>query len=309
MEFFSSTLNHIAVLFRFIGIGYFLKKKNILEKDSGKTLSRLEHSLFMPAVVINTFWSNCTVENISQKLIFIVYSAVLLVIAIALAFVISRFLTNDEYLRKIYRYSLSVSNFGFVGTALVQGIYGADSVELFDYLIFTLPLNLFTYSLGIAWLVPSSRGGGFSLKSFVNPIFISLFIGAFLGLTSIPRVEFISSLISKSAACMAPVAMILTGFVIAGYEIKSLLVVKESYIIAVLRLVVFPSLFVLGLRAINAPQEIVFATLCSNAMPLGLNTVIIPSTYGENAQTGAGLALISQAMAAVTIPILFLMFL
>ena len=176
MEFFSSTLNHIAVLFGFIGIGYFLKKKNILEKDSGKTLSRLEHSLFMPAVVINTFWSNCTLENISQKWIFIVYSAVLLVIAIALAFVISRFLTNDEYLRKIYRYSLSVSNFGFVGTALVQGIYGADSVELFDYLIFTLPLNLFTYSLGIAWLVPSSRGGGFSLKSFVNPIFISLFI-------------------------------------------------------------------------------------------------------------------------------------
>ena len=309
MEFFSSILNHIAVLFAFIGIGYFLKKKNILPKDSGKTLSRLEHSLFMPSVVINTFWSNCTVENVSRKWIFIVYSAVLLLIAITLAFFISKLLTNEEYLRKIYRYSLSVSNFGFVGTALVQGIYGAESEALFDYLMFTLPLNLFTYSLGIAWLVPAGRGRGFTIKSLLNPIFVSLFIGAFLGLASIPKVEFIGSIISKSAACMAPVAMLLTGFVIAGYEIKSLLLVKESYIIAVLRLVVFPSIFILGLKAINASQEIIFATLCANAMPLGLNTVIIPSAYGENAQTGAGLALISQAMAAITIPILFFIFL
>ena len=309
MKIFLSTLNHIAVLFAFIFIGFFLKKKNILAKDSAKTLSRLENSIFMPAVVINTFWNNCTVENIGKKWTFIVYSFVLLIIAIILSFIISRFLSKDEYLRKIYRYSLSVSNFGFVGTALVQGIYGADSIELFDYLIFTLPLNLFTYSLGIAWLVPADKGGGFSFKSFLNPIFISLFIGAFLGLTGIPKIEFVGTIISNAASCMAPVAMILTGFVIAGYKIKSLLKVKQSYIVAVLRLIVFPSVFVLVLKFINAPQEIIFATLCANAMPLGLNTVIIPSAYGENPETGAGLALISQAMAAVTIPILFMIFL
>lgn len=307
MEIFSSTLNHIAVLFSFILIGFVLKKKNILHKDSSKTLSRLENTIFMPAVVINTFWSNCTVKNISEKWIFLVYSAVLLLTAILLGFIISRFLTKDEYLRKVYRYSLSVSNFGFVGTALVQGIYGADSIELFDYLIFTLPLNLFTYSLGIAWLVPSDKGG-FSLKSFVNPIFISLFIGAVLGLLEVPKPEFIGTIISDSAACMAPVAMILTGFVIASYEIKSLLRVKQTYIIAVLRLIVFPSLFVLALRFLKADDEIVFAALCANAMPLGLNTVIIPSAYGESPQTGASLALVSQAMAAVTIPLMFLVF-
>lgn len=134
MEILSSTLNHIAVLFSFILIGFVLKKKNILSDGSGRTLSRLENGIFMPAVVINTFWNNCTVENISRKWIFLVYSTALLIVAVALAFIISKFLTKDEYLRKVYRYSLSVSNFGFVGTALVQGIYGADSIELFDYL-------------------------------------------------------------------------------------------------------------------------------------------------------------------------------
>lgn len=307
MEILSSTLNHIAVLFSFILIGFILKKKNTLHDGSAKTLSRLENVLLMPAVVINTFWNNCTVENIKEKWIFLLYSAVLLVVAILLAFIISRFLTKDEYLRRVYRYSLSVSNFGFVGTALVQGIYGADSIELFDYLIFTLPLNMFTYSLGIAWLVPSEKAG-FSVKSLINPIFISLFIGAILGLLEIPRVEFIGTIVSNSASCMAPIAMILTGFVIASYEIKSLLVVKQTYIIAVLRLIVFPTIFVLALRLIGTDNEIVFAALCANAMPLGLNTVIIPSAYGESPQTGASLALVSQAMAAITVPIMFLIF-
>lgn len=258
----------------------------------------------MTAVVINTFWNNCTVENISRKWIFLVYSTALLIAAVALAFIISKFLTKDEYLRKVYRYSLSVSNFGFVGTALVQGIYGADSIELFDYLIFTLPLNMFTYSIGIAWLVPSDKGG-FSLKSLLNPIFVSLFIGAILGLLQIPRVRLVSTILTDCAACMAPVAMILTGFVIAGYEIKSLLKVKQTYIVAVLRLIVFPTIFVTALRLFNADNEIVFAALCANAMPLGLNTVIISSAYGESPQTGASLALVSQAMAAITIPIMF----
>ena len=56
MEILSSTLNHIAVLFSFILIGFVLKKKNILSDGSGRTLSRLENGIFMPAVVINTLY-------------------------------------------------------------------------------------------------------------------------------------------------------------------------------------------------------------------------------------------------------------
>ena len=304
MEILSSTLNHIAVLFSFILIGFVLKKKNILSDGSGRTLSRLENGIFMPAVVINTFWNNCTVENISRKWIFLVYSTALLIAAVALAFIISKFLTKDEYLRKVYRYSLSVSNFGFVGTALVQGIYGADSIELFDYLIFTLPLNMFTYSIGIAWLVPNGHGK-FSMKNFVNPIFVSIFIGAILGLLPIPKFRLVTTIINSTAACMSPIAMILTGFVIGGYSFANLFGKWQTYVVAGIRLVFLPTVSVLVLKLFNAPQEAVVATLCANAMPLGLNTVIIPSAYGKSPDDGASMALVSQLTAVFTIPILF----
>ncbi len=307
MEIFTSVIFQIAVLFSFIFVGFILRKGNFIPEESSVVFSKLENRIFMPAVVINTFWTNCTVKNISEKWTYIVYSFCLLAFCVLAGFIIGRFLGKTPYLQKIYRYSISVSNFGFVGTAMVSGIYGADSIELFDYLMFTLPLNMFTYSIGIAWLVPDS-GKGLTFKSFLNPIFVSLFIGGALGLLSVPRFPIFVRIITDSADCMAPIAMILTGFVIGSYKLRSLLNHWQTYTVAVIRLIVLPSIFVIVLKLIGTPGEIIVATLCAHAMPLGLNTVIIPSAYGENPKAGASMALVSQLMSIITIPTLFLIF-
>lgn len=304
VEIFSSVIFQIAVLFSFIFIGFTIRQGGFLPENSAEIFSKLENRILMPAVVINTFRTNCTVKNISEKWVFIAYSTGVLLFCIATGFVASRFLGKTEYLKKVYRYSISVSNFGFVGTAMVSGIYGAESMELFDYLMFTLPLNLFTYSIGIAWLVPNGHGK-FSMKNFVNPIFVSIFIGAILGLLPIPKFRLVTTIINSTAACMSPIAMILTGFVIGGYSFANLFGKWQTYVVAGIRLVFLPTVSVLVLKLFNAPQEAVVATLCANAMPLGLNTVIIPSAYGKSPDDGASMALVSQLMAVFTIPILF----
>lgn len=304
VEIFSSVIFQIAVLFSFIFIGFTIRQGGFLPENSAEIFSKLENRILMPAVVINTFRTNCTVKNISEKWVFIAYSTGVLLFCIATGFVASRFLGKTEYLKKVYRYSISVSNFGFVGTAMVSGIYGAESMELFDYLMFTLPLNLFTYSIGIAWLVPNGHGK-FSMKNFVNPIFVSIFIGAILGLLPFPKFRLVTTIINSTAACMSPIAMILTGFVIGGYSFANLFGKWQTYVVAGIRLVFLPTVSVLVLKLFNAPQEAVVATLCANAMPLGLNTVIIPSAYGKSPDDGASMALVSQLTAVFTIPILF----
>lgn len=304
MQVILPVVSQIGVLFTFILIGFVLCRFSLIPNESSVVFSKLENKIFMPAVIINTFWTNCTIKNISEKWVYMLYSTVLLLVCIVTGFIISRFLTKDEYLKKIYRYSISVANFGFVGTAMVSGIYGADSIELFDYMMFTLPLNMFTYSIGIAWLMPNSKG--LSLKSFTNPIFISLFIGGALGLLSVPRIPFANTIISNAAACMSPIAMLLTGVVIGSYEFKDLLSRWQTYVIAGIRLVGFPLLFIFGLRFFGAEPEIIIAALSAHAMPLGLNTVIIPSAYGEDPKAGASLALVSQISSVITIPIMFM---
>ena len=307
MGIFNAVISQIGVLFSFIFIGFILRRFALLPEKATEVFSKIENQILMPAVVINTFRTNCTVKNISEKWVFIAYSAAILTFCVIVGFIVSRFLGKTEYLRKIYRYSLSVSNFGFVGTAMVAGIYGGGSIEMFDYLMFTLPLNMFTYSIGIAWLKPDNDRV-FTLKSFINPIFVSLFIGAVLGLLNLPKLDIVTTIITSAADCMSPIAMILTGFVIGGYQLKSLFSQWQTYVVAAVRLVAIPSAAVIALKLLNTPSEIIIATLCAHAMPLGLNTVIIPSAYGKPVEAGASMALVSQLSAIVTIPTLFLVF-
>lgn len=71
---------------------------------------------------------------------FLLYSLLFLAIALGLSLLLTPFLPQKEE-RGIYRYSFVVANIAFMGNAVVEGIFGNDI--LFDYLMFTLPINLF----------------------------------------------------------------------------------------------------------------------------------------------------------------------
>jgi predicted permease len=164
-------------------------------------------------------------------------------------------------------------------------------------------------------LVPRGEKKQSIFKSLLNPIFISILIGAALGLTG--AVEFIPSFALKTIdyckASMAPVAMILTGFVIGGYNIKSLLNDKKIYIASGLRLVIFPAVFLtllyLAGSALGIETELLrlalTLTLFAYATPLGLNTVVFPAAYGGDTKTGASMAMISHTLCVITIPIMY----
>lgn len=308
MQVFSATLNQMFVLFTFMALGYFLNFKGILPLNTSVALSRLETNVLVPCLVFNTFYKYCTVENISQKWSYIVYGVAITVVSIVIGVFLSKLFSKDDYLRKIYTYSFAVANFSFMGNAVVLGIFGED--VLFDYMIFTLPLCLYVYSFGTASLIPKdkTKSGKFSLKVFLNPICISMLLGALAGLTALPIPKFLITAISSAGACMSPLAMILTGFVVANFSIKKLATIKRIYLASFLRLIVLPILFVFALKLVGASETIVMLALCATAMPLGLNTVVFPAAYGGDTTPGASMALISHLLSIITIPVMFAIF-
>jgi predicted permease len=55
------------------------------------------------------------------------------------------------------------------------------------------------------------------------------------------------------------------------------------------------------------PETLEVCILCALAMPLGLNTVVIPAAYGRNTSQAAGMALVSHMLSCFTIPLMFLL--
>lgn len=306
MSVFVSTLNQTAFLFGFIIIGFILAGRKILPEGSAAVLSKLENTVFIPALVMGTFIENFTIERISSAWQLLVISSVIALIAVPFAIFVSKAVTKDKYIQKIYTYGLSFSNFGFMGNAVVSSLFPDI---FFEYLIFTLPLWILIYLWGVPRLLIADSGKKQtfreSLKSFVNPMFVAMLIGMIIGLLKLPLPAWTVSLITVSGNCMSPVAMILTGIVVSSISLKKTFTNVRIYIISIVRLIIMPLVFVWVASFFNIPQSIYICALCSLAMPLGLNTIVIPSALGKDTTIAAGMAIISHLLSCITIPLIF----
>ena len=306
MSVFATTLNQIAFLFGFIVIGYILVKLKVLPENSATVLSKLENTIFIPALVMGTFIENFTIERIGAAWKLLSVSFIIACIAIPFAILVSKLVTKDKYIQKIYTYGLSFSNFGFMGNAVVSSLFPD---VFFEYLIFTLPLWILIYLWGVPSLLIADSGKKQtfkeSLKSFINPMFIAMLIGMVIGLLNINLPKWIVSLIDVSGDCMSPVAMILTGVVVSSISLKKTFLNVRIYIVSFIRLIIMPALFIAVAPFFRIPETTYICALCSLAMPLGLNTIVIPSALGKDTTVAAGMAVISHLLSCITIPLIF----
>ena len=306
MNIVFSTLNQTAFLFGLIVIGYILVKIKFLPENAAAVLSKLENAVFIPALVMGTFIENFTTDRINTYGSLLLASGVIAVIAAPLAVLVSKLFTKDKYIRNIYTYGLSFSNFGFMGNAVVKSLFP----DIFcEYLIFTLPLWILIYLWGVPRLLlaDTEKKQSFKdgMKSFVNPMFICMVIGMVVGILGIKLPVWLHSVITVSGDCMSPVAMILTGIVVSGVSVKKTFTNFRIYGVSVVRLVVLPVIFIGISQFLNLPETTYICALCSLAMPLGLNTIVIPSALGKDTSDAAGMAVISHLLSCITIPLIF----
>lgn len=306
MEVLQATSGQMVVLFSLIAMGFIIAKLKVLPDNADTVLSKLENSLFVPALVLGTFMTNFTVEKLRMAGKLFGISFLICFVMMALAVLVARCCSKDSYIRKIYSYGLAFSNFGFMGNAVVCAVFP----ELFlEYLIYTMPLWTMIYLWGVpCLLIPSGEGEKTlrgRLKAFANPMFIAMLLGMVIGLSGLHLPGFLTQTVDVTGSCMSPVAMLLTGITVAKMDMKKILSIKSIYVVSLIRLVIFPLLFIGLFSLIRVSSNIVVCTVCALAMPLGLNTIVVPRGYGKDTSVAAGMSLVSHLLAAVTIPVIF----
>lgn len=305
MNFFPAIMNQMLYLFLCILIGLVAAKCHLLPDNAKTVVSRLESFLIMPAMIVNNFANNCSFNNLLNNLDLLLWGLFFLVVQVALAYVALPLFRVGKDERGVYLYSLAIVNLGFMGNSLVGGIYGQE--QLFRYLIFTIPSLMFIYSIGVLWLKPQK--GAFSFKSLLNPLFGYMALGLLLGVFEVELPIFVSKTLSNLAACYSPLAMILTGLVIGAYDIKKLIGKPKVYVLTLYRCLILPILFFVLAAYFDLPKEIELLMAFLVSMPLGLNTIVLPASYGMDADLGASMAVISNIAGLFTVPLLLSLFL
>jgi len=291
----------VFTLFLFAAAGYALSKSGVVNPGHSKLLSTLLVYVFLPCNIFRTFSANCTAHYLRDNYRTILASIGLLaVLAVSMEFV-SRLFSRDSYERRIYRYSLIIANYGYMGYALAESLLG--STKLMNVMMFAMPLSVYTYTVGFSSLTKRKM----SLRKLINPVNLSMILGIAAGLSGLTMPNILMGAVGKASSCMAPVSMLMAGIVISEFRLRDLLRQPRTYILTALRLVVIPILLGSALSLLGQP-EIVESAVVLLAMPCGLNTIVFPKMVGENCEIGAGLAFISNILACATIPLVFTLF-
>ena len=306
LEAFLATLSPMAVMFSCIIIGFVVYKLKLLPENTSGVLSKLEVNIFLPALAISSFAKNCTLESITANYHVLLYGCAALAVSLAVGIPVARFFSKERNERNIYRYSLVIANCGFLGNALASQVFGADLLYL--YMLFYMPASACIYTWGMRMLIPQSAGQKKNVfKSLLNPPFVSMFVGLALGLCGAGKVMpgFVNTVLNNLSACMGPVAMLLTGVVVAQYDVAKLLKNKKVYLAAALRLFILPAIILGALWLLGADKMVLTLALFCYGSALGLNTVVFPAAYGGDTHTGAAMAMISHVGAVISIPLLY----
>lgn len=318
MELFGPILNQMVVLALFIVIGFVLSHFKLVPKDSAQALSKMETLVFVPAMIINTFVENCTVEKLSSVWQLLVMSCILVAIVTPVSLLVSKALYKEDYARKLSAYGLAFSNFGFMGNAVFMAIFPEI---FFEYTIFTLPFWTVAYVWAVpSWCVPSEgqskekKSVWGHIKPFINPLMVSVVIGMVLGLTGLNAClpAPVKSVLSITGSCMSPLAMILMGLALGTIPVMNLFKRKSLYIHTAIRLIVYPLvvigiLYLLSLTGTNAFINDTFykCATCMVSMPVGLTAIFIVASYERDTSEVVGMALLSSIASVLTIPLWF----
>ena len=312
---FTTTLNQMLVMFAFIVIGFILQKFKILPENTAQGLSKLESVLLIPMLVLATFIRDFTLENLKTSYKFLLVGLGVALISVLIGIISAKFLSKDDFKRKIYTYVMAFSNFSYVGLPLVQEVF---SEYTYAYLMFTLPAILICFGWGVnTLLIPKQDENANTfgkkvkvfLKGFTSPMVISIFVGMIIGVSGLKLPTFLTKTINSLRDCMSPIAMLLTGCIVAKYDLRKSFKDIGLYISTALRLLVIPIIAGLIMMPFAVPLLYKICVLVFLASPLGLNTVIVPVAYGKDTSHAAGLAIFSHSLSVLTIPLVLFLFL
>ncbi len=326
-----SMMVQVIILFSFVVTGFFMRRKNIVPDSTARVLSVLETHLFLPALTFKNLSANFRREMLGQNLLLILVGVGLLAMTLTTGYLLSKkFSRQSRIPRNFLFYIFTFPNYGYFGYPVINAVFG--EAVLFKTMMLAIPISIAIYSIGVCAINgngaemkdkscrdTNSNGqeAGKGLPAFIlemakrpgrniPPVLVTLALGILWGAARLPMPAAMSEGVSMLAACMGPVAMLLTGVVLAGYAPGKLFVSLRSYVISLVRLLAIPLLFGLILWSAGLRKEYFMIPIIISAMPVGLNIIIFSEAAGRDSREFARICFISYFLSMFTIPLVFM---
>lgn len=292
-------------IFVLLLVGYFLSYKKKISETTRKQLTNMSLDIILPAAIINSFQIDLTPSQLQQTWIVLACS-----IGIQFLYMLfNKFLwQKEEENKKIcLQYATLVSNAGFMGMPIAQGVFG--DIGLLYASIFLIPQRIVMWSAGLSLFVRDNKTNIFK-KVALHPCIIALEIGIIVMILRCFHIYLPKSIDMSLRAignCNTAICMIVIGALLQQAD-KNDVFNTTTLLYSLVRLVVLPSVIWIILYSLNVPPLALHVCVLESAMPAASTTAMLAGQYDRNPYFAGKLIFVSTLLSLFTIPVFSILF-
>lgn len=295
------TANIVIPVFIIVAIGYFLRRRKLINDNFVSLSSKIVFSVSLP-VLIFTEISKIDLDVILDfKLILFIYAGTLvsffLIWALSAPFIKSG---KDEsaFLQGSFR-----GNFAIVGLALIANLYGPEKLGKASLVLaFTIPL--YNILAVIALTVPVRKEKNLNIKSTLweivkNPLVLGVLFALPFSYFKIHVSDIVQTTANYIAALALPLALLGIGGFLNFDDIKEGL--RLTSISATIKLVVIPFAATFAAYEIGFTGDDLGIIFILFACPTAIASFIMAEAMGVNSKLAGNILLVTTMVSVFTI--------
>ncbi|MDD3363100.1 MAG: AEC family transporter [Hespellia sp.] len=295
---FTDLFNLQIMMFIMMGIGFFLRKKDIITTPGKLVLTDLVIDLILPCNIISAFCMEFSKEILMQGLAILIISCLNQVMCVILAYTLYRKFPKEQ--KMVLQYGTICSNAGFLGNPVAEGIYGP--IGLLYASIYLIPQRIIMWSAGVSFFTESPNKKTLAKKVLTHPCIVAVLIGIVLMVSQIQLPVFLGNTIDNIGDCTTAIVMILIGAILAEADIKTM-VTKTTAGYSLLRLIIIPVIVLIGCKLAGMSALVTGLSTILAAMPAGTTTVILAVKYNGDEEFATKCVVLTTVLSMIMIPI------
>ncbi|MBP3881982.1 MAG: AEC family transporter [Lachnospiraceae bacterium] len=271
------------IIFSLIGIGFVTRKKGIVSREGQRSITDLVINVVLPCNIVTSFVQELPDSALRDCAMIFLISVGMEAMCMLYARIAYR--NVEEKKQKCLTYGTLVSNAGFLGNPVAEGVYGPMGLMLAS--VYLIPVRVIMWSKGIAIFSGESDRRQTLRKVVTHPCVIACMIGIVImladllaGVSIVP--EWLFDMLKTVGRCNTGLSMMVIGMILSDIDMEQLmdkLVIRYT----VERLIVIPG--ALGMILFGLSRLGVVTGLSPNlavllaAMPAPATTSMLSSKY------------------------------
>lgn len=293
----NNMLNMQLMMFLLVGIGFLIRKIGIVNTEGRKNMIDLCIYLTLPFNVLHSFLREWDWNLFISCGIILLLSAGYNAISVLFSAVFYK--KADAKKQKPLKYGTIVSNSGFLGNPVVEGIYGTNGLLYAS--LFMLPVRIVMWSIGVSVFM-KDRKENLLKKILTHPCIVAIYAGVIIMISGIKFPTFVENTITGISNCNTPLSMMLVGMMLAEVQPKGL-IDKTMVFYTSVRLLIIPAVVFAITAFLPIDPMLRGITVILAGMPAPITTALLSAKYGGDEEYATGMIFLTTILSLVTLPL------